>query len=196
MRDRPLAEEGCEAARRAVVPCEVTPVMSDYGDIDEDVALLVVAEVERTTPLKHPGKAARSAAAYPNIPDWARVVEPCSPQSSDYESSSGAGNSRKEKAARDRRIRKRGRDVTPDWVEVPSSKRYQFSKFSDFGQGLLTLMEWRSPRPRTPERTAKSAASALCGNMKCSGQHSLADCPWASDVSPSSKRTVGVVFAV
>lgn len=174
---------------------------SDYGDIDESACVSLAEFLEhakafdrvsanKKTPGVVPGAVvpvggASSTVGVENMPEWAVLAEPLSPDTSDYESTSGVGNSRKEKAQRARRMRRQGRPQTPDWIEVPKDKRYLFSKFSDFGQGSLTLMEWMLPRPNSvqaekkrPVTPVKAGVSQLCGDPRCSGQHPLSECPY------------------
>ena len=167
--------------------------MSDeeFGPVDESGLLLAADQVEAAMPLRTPLRRRRgytglregrnSQAVLPDeIPEWAMLAEPWEPDTSDYESSSGVGNDKKSKADRDRRMRKAGRCSTPEWITVPKEKRYLFSKFTDFGQGPMTLVDWlvsSRPSPRTPSPSPSRSASVLCGNPQCSGQHSLRECP-------------------
>ena len=171
----------------------VVVAMSDYGDFDEEAGLLVAEQAERSSPLGD-RKSTRGVRKgdlprgvhVPDIPEWANLVHTESPDTSDYESDLGVGGSRKDKVSRSRRMRMAGRSVTPDWIEVPKDKRYLFSKFSDFGYGPLTLTDWMASRPgpvASPQTPERAGVSRLCGNAKCSGQHSLAQCPFAGGAS-------------
>jgi hypothetical protein len=107
--------------------------------------------------------------------------------SSDADGNRGGppGFSAVDKSKRVLGVRRQGRDVTPEWLEVPDSDRHKYAKLAQPSAsfGYLALKEWTL-------RSFESEMSdeELCG--VCPGQHVVADCPRLSGFAgkPEKKR--------
>jgi hypothetical protein len=80
------------------------------------------------------------------------------------------GFSAMDKFNRNRRVRRQGRSVTPEWLEVPVEDRHKYAKLVSGGSGYVALKEWTLRRFES-----EMSDEELCG--VCPGQHAVADCP-------------------
>lgn len=116
-------------------------------------------------------------------------------ETDDTESDAGSKHhpeilSRRAKTARKRRMRRADRDVTPEWIEVPSDEEYRYSKFSCFqGSRKFTLAEWLLPKYRKAGPSRKKCAI-------CADSHDVGDCPFRSpEKKKSEKVDMGQLFS-
>lgn len=97
--------------------------------------------------------------------------------------------SRKAKTERKRRMRRDGREVTPDWIEVPSDEEYRYAKFSCFQDDRkFTLAEYLLPKYR-----AASTSRVVCGI--CPDSHNREDCPFALSKKGKDVVDMGQLFS-
>jgi hypothetical protein len=75
------------------------------------------------------------------------------------------------------RVRRQGRSLTPDWIQVPDEEMHQFAKLSYFDNCYHALEENRLRRYRvtTPEPDEKRMVDTLC-DCGMSRQHTRREC--------------------